>query len=365
MRIAALLAVLVGLVSGCAPSASSPTLLVVLPSPTSHSVVSPSPFVVASPSRPTTSFDADWLLFEWFAGRDHKDVQLVRADGSDRRVVAQGIEPTLEHADATWSPDGQTIAFVVGDAYDDSSIWTVPFDGAGASQLIGADDRCRLGVAFPSYSPDGRHLLFTCMDGTSGTSTDVHETVEVMDLASRERTPVVTLKSQEELVWPTWSPDARTALVTVNTWAKDLTTQTGSYLATVPIAGGPLMPLMDADTWATNGRWSPVDDRIVYATRGYGTVDANGDKLMSFRSTIETIKPDGSDHQTIWPGTDVTVGRVGLPHWTPDGDHLIVSVGTGDRVISDIHPATLTLDGRLRTIAALTSGVAFSPRPTR
>ena len=67
---------------------------------------------------------------------------------------------------------------------------------------------------------------------------------------------------------------------------------------------------------------------------------------------------------SIWPGTDAAVGRVAAPRWTPDGDHLVVSVATGNETISDIHPATLTLDGRLETIGPLTSGVAFTPRPT-
>ena len=120
------------------------------------------------------------------------------------------------------------IAFVVGDSYDGASIWTVPVDGHGAAKLIGPDDRCRLGVAFPSYSHDGRKLIYSCQDGTSGTSPDVHETLEILDLASGERSSVVTLRGQDELVWPTWSRDGTTAVVTVNTWAEDLTTQTGS-----------------------------------------------------------------------------------------------------------------------------------------
>lgn len=334
------------------PTAAQPTAAATAPFSRSTATTP-----TAAPSG-SAALDGDWLLFEWYApGKNVKDVMVVRPDGSERRVLATDIEPGLEHADATWSPDGATIAFVVGDWYDGASIWTVPIDGHGAKKLIGPDDRCRLGVAFPSYSPDGRRLMYSCQDGTSGTSPDVHETLAILDLASGERASVVTLRGRDELVWPTWSRDGTTSVFTVNTWAPDLTTQTGSYIATVPIAGGPIKPLMDADTWATDGRWSPTDDRIVYATHGYGVKD------MSVRSTIETIRSDGTDHRTIWPGTDAADGRVGAPHWTPDGGHLVVSVATGSDKISDIHPASLTLDGRLETIPALTGGVGFTPRP--
>lgn len=144
----------------------------------------------------------------------------------------------------------------------------------------------------------------------------------------------------------------------MNTWSDDLSTQLGSYIATVPVSGGPLTPLTSPDEWATRPDWSPTEDVIAFATHGTEVKD------MSLRSTIETIKPDGTDRRTIWPGADAVVGRVAVPRWTPDGDHLIVSVATGSDTISDICAATLGLDGRLERIAGQTSGVGFALRPT-
>jgi len=353
------------LASACAarPETSAPTPAfsgtpaVTAGAPSETSTPDPGTPSVASGSPSTADLDGDWLLFEWYAGRPVKDVMLMRPDGTERHPVATDVETGLEHADATWSPDGRTIAFDVGAWYDGVSIWTVPIDGHGATKLIGPDDHCRLGVAAPSYSPDGRRLMYVCQDGTSGTSPDVHETLEVMDLGSGARTTIVTMRGQEELVWPSWSRDGTAAVFTVNTWAEDLATQLGSYVATIPLTGGQGTPLTDADSWAADPRWSPTDDVIAFGTHGFAEKD------MSVRSTIETIRPDGTGRHTIWPGTEAAVGRVGDARWATGGDQLIVSVATGTDDIADIHPASLTLDGRLDRIATPMSGVAWSPRP--
>jgi Tol biopolymer transport system component len=337
---------------GSGPSTAGPT------AHTGEPTIGATALATSAPTR-TTTLDSDWLAFEWYEpGRSVKDLLLMRPDGSERRVIASDIEPGKYHGGATWSPDGETIAFVVGHVYAGAAIWTVGIDGVGATELLGPDERCPLGVAFPSYSPDGRRLMYACQQGASGTSPDVRETLELLDLASGERTPVLTLYGQEELVWPSWSRDGMTAVFTVNTWAEDLTTQTGSYIATVPLSGGSMTPFMAADTWATDGRWSPTEDVIAYATHGFE------EQSMAVRSTIETILPDGTEQRTIWPGTDAAVGRVAAPRWMPDGEGLIVSVATGATTIGDIRPATLTLDGRLVPIGGGTSGVAFTPRPS-
>jgi Tol biopolymer transport system component len=343
--------VLAACLLGCTPSASGPATQAATLGPTA------SPAATLSPAPSASALDGDWLLFEWFAGRQVKDVLLVRPDGSERHVLATDIARDLGHFDATWSPDGQTIAFDVGEWYEGTSIWEVPIDGRGAAQLLGPDARCRLGVAFASYSPDGRQLMYVCQDGTSGTSPDVHETLEILDLATGGRSSLVTLRGRQELIEPSWSRDGATAVFTIDYWSEDLLTQVGSAIATVPIAGGEISLLTAADVWAGDPRWSPTADLIVYGTHGYS------DKDMTLVSTIRVIGPDGSGARVIWPGTDASIGRLGAARWWPDGDHLIVSIATGTDVIEDIQAGSLTLEGRLEGIASHTSGVRFVPRP--
>lgn len=336
---------------GCTPSASSTATQAATPFPIA------SPAATPAGSATTSGLEGEWLLFEWFAGRQVKDVLLVRPDGSERHVLAADIARDLGHFDATWSPDGQTIAFDVGEWYEGTSIWKVPVGGQGATQLLGPDDRCRLGVAFASYSPDGRQLMYVCQDGTSGTAPDVHETLEILDLATGDRASVVTLRGREELIGPSWSRDGARAVFTINYWSEDLMTQLGSAIASVPVAGGEITVLTAKDEWAGDPRWSPTEDLIVYSTHGYAEKD------MSLVSSVMVVAPDGSGARTIWPGTGAGAGRLGAARWSPDGSYLIVSIATGTDTIEDIRGGTLSLDGRLAVLASGTSGVRFVPRP--
>lgn len=70
-------------------------------------------------------------------------VVLVRPDGSDRRVLADGREPA-------WSPDGSEIFFAAADG-----IRRVPVEGGSATPVPNAT-----GGREPAVSPDGRWLAF-------------------------------------------------------------------------------------------------------------------------------------------------------------------------------------------------------------
>jgi Tol biopolymer transport system component len=56
---------------------------------------------------------------------------------------------------ATWSPDGQTIAFT-SNRTGDPEIYTVRLDGSGLTRLTSTPGR----DAHPSFSPDGRRIAF-------------------------------------------------------------------------------------------------------------------------------------------------------------------------------------------------------------
>ncbi len=147
MRISAfwvVLAVSLLVATGCAvaPGASSPPP----GSPSTTSSVAPS-----SPATATAIAEADQALlaFEWFAGRDFKDVVTIRQDGTGRRALATDIEPDKDHAVLDWSPDGQTIAFVVGEWYEGTSIWTVGVDGQAATRAHRTERRLPAGRQLP------------------------------------------------------------------------------------------------------------------------------------------------------------------------------------------------------------------------
>lgn len=80
---------------------------------------------------------------------------LVKPDGTGWRPAAEGVVAG-EQRDASWSPDGARLAFVVSTRDGASEVWIAEAASGAARRLSapGARDEA------PAWSPDGRHLVF-------------------------------------------------------------------------------------------------------------------------------------------------------------------------------------------------------------
>ena len=93
--------------------------------------------------------DPDWSphgnrLLYLHVGSSNRPLYTINADGSARqRCGSLNVVRT-----ARWSPDGTRIALTAHDA-----VWIVNADGSGLHRI-------RPSAAYPSWSPDGRHLVF-------------------------------------------------------------------------------------------------------------------------------------------------------------------------------------------------------------
>ncbi len=99
---------------------------------------------------PAWSPDGQQIAFTRLGPQGEVRIVVMNADGSAKHAVT----PTLAHPGdraptALWSPDGQRIAF-----WDDFAIYVVDADGSGLRRLT------RNAFEGPSWSPDGRKLLF-------------------------------------------------------------------------------------------------------------------------------------------------------------------------------------------------------------
>jgi TolB protein len=98
--------------------------------------------------------DATRILY---IGGDYQ-LHTINADGSGRRRIGN-VGPIRS---ARWSPDGARIALTRRDA-----IWIVNADGSGLHKI-------RQSAAYPSWTPDGGHLVFTAY-GSGSSGPELHQ----------------------------------------------------------------------------------------------------------------------------------------------------------------------------------------------
>jgi len=110
-------------------------------------------------------------------------IWIVPSKGGEPKQLTQVGNPAGGHGAPTWSPDGQTIAFDVGD-WATSKIWTISTDGKNlrniSPNIFSAGD--------PVFGPDGKSVYF--IDGTglsisqinlSATGEPVGEPLKLLD----------------------------------------------------------------------------------------------------------------------------------------------------------------------------------------
>ena len=118
----------------------------------------------ANDDHPEFSPDGKKILYHHgFQGsKSPQQVWLMNADGSNQHAITS--DPGRQDYDPSFSPDGRQIVFQAstGGVY---SIWIVNTDGTGAHKLTSPS----IDDDIPVFSPDGKRILFTrsLADGTS------------------------------------------------------------------------------------------------------------------------------------------------------------------------------------------------------
>ena len=225
--------------------------------------------------------------------------QLFVADaGGGRERPLTAAEADAEGA--TWSPDGDRIAFSKRDPERESDevtdaqtdIYVMNPDGTDEIQLTdlaGAE-------GIPTWSPDGKRIAFSTSKGDEG---DIY----VMNSDGTELTRLTELPGVE--IEPVWSPDGeRIAFSTEWVDRADVYVMNSD--------GSELRRLTDPAVGESSPTWSPDGDRLAfYRESDQGT-------------SIVIANEDGSDQREVLsPGEDELA--FSAPVWSPDSKQLAFS----------------------------------------
>ncbi|HEY2777455.1 MAG TPA: hypothetical protein VGI77_06090 [Gaiellaceae bacterium] len=224
--------------------------------------------------EPHWSPDGKLILFDSDYARTPKSIIslfTIRPDGSELKKLP--LVTGLFNGEATWSPDGKNIAYT----FDESNIPAQP-QGIQIAQADGSFPYALTRVQFPnhndqrpSWSPDGRWIVFTEHYGQ-----DQSQILKVRDV-SGTATPLTPFELNANNA--KWSPDGTKILFNSHNDAKpgqnaNLFTMApnGSHLTQITHYHGELSAFADS--------WSPDGTEIVFHLRGSRADGSNVNQLF-------------------------------------------------------------------------------------
>ena len=187
--------------------------------------------VPADQSHPSWSPDGELVAFDSFTeqaeGPAKVDLWTVRADGSDAKLVVSCTEPCLQAAYPAWSPDGRRIAFTAYDIRSDftwgrSHLQVLDVDSGEITEILTSDGG-KTAYYTPRWSPDGESLVFVIQTYTDESEeTTLTSFVAIIDSipgGEPRRVTPADLLAQE----PDWAPSDRilfSTAVDINDWSE-------------------------------------------------------------------------------------------------------------------------------------------------
>jgi Tol biopolymer transport system component len=235
------------------------------------------------------------------AGKPLPGIYTMNADGSNFRLAVK--LKGKWNGTPSFSPDGKTLLFDASDGgrFQLGHVYVMPSGGA-------ADDVKDLGVgSAPSWAPDGKRIVFYVHHGNPD---GAEPGVWTMNADGSARSWMCTGHG------PRWSPDGKRLVV-----VDDLEgTRDGLYLLDLPKKEELEVVLSRTYSMIAGFAWSPDGKRVVYirdAGRGSELViqPLEGDDRAE---RVRLAKPPG-DLRTIRGGRQIGW----RPSWSPDGKHVL------------------------------------------
>jgi Tol biopolymer transport system component len=210
----------------------------------------------------------------------------------------------------SFSPDGKAVVFVRnGVRRGFGLIYRIGLDGSGLRRLSPPCGGPCLGDADPVYSRDGATIAFERFVRTGASAGGAIFTIKADGSQPSEVTRVRPKREDHE---PQWLPDGMIAFTRILTRGPD--THVGALFEIDP--QGTRLRQLNAfsRTYANDARWSPDGTMILF--------DSYPDGVWAQPVNVYTMHPNGSDRKqlTHYTGT-TTKGFVGA--WSPNGAWIV------------------------------------------
>jgi Tol biopolymer transport system component len=255
-----------------------------------------------SPSGFSISPDGQWVAFV-LGDNNQEDVFVMRADGSELKQLTN--DPYRDRG-ATWSPDSRTIAFRSDRPAEGTSgttvyeHWQIGRDGTGLRKITSID----VAAANPIFAPNGRSIAMFHPKAAGG------DELLLMDPDGSNVRTVAT--SAQGFGAPVWSPDSRRVAF------REVQGSGGrAYLLDVTRAGATPEPLPEMNFNPLE--WLPDGSAIV------------GNRLATDRPAQAVVYDVAAQRFEELSG--------GGPSWLPDG-RQVVTLRDGNTAIQVVDRAT-------------------------
>jgi TolB protein len=235
------------------------------------------------------------------AAMSHNGLVEASADGSNRWLIFDDQKRSV--VAPAWSPTGERIAFGVGGAFQNilgfgvvtSNIATIKPDGTGFKLLTEGERNDN----FPSWSPDGRRLVFRTVEKTG-------KGLRILNTDTGEMKVLTEGKNDN---FPFWSPIGDEICFTSDREDNDY------EIYTIHADGTGLRRITHIPGNDAHATWSPDGEWLAFATEKQGFKDEmplHPHNPQSY-GELAVIRPDGSDIRilTANPWED------SAPRWAP------------------------------------------------
>lgn len=275
---------------------------------TAQKLLSPKRLTNLKDAYPVLSPDGARVLFQ--SNRtDNWQIYVMKLDGTE---LVQLTKHKANDATPVWSPDGSKIVFASDRDDSDSDIYVMDSDGTNQKRLTNqaGDD------SHPHWSPDGTHIVFNSARSTPDLKADwAQQFIETFTMKAdgSEIKQITSFKTVS--TYPSYSPDGKQIVfrrvINEAGFQWDLSnSQRNSEIFVMNSDGTNPINLSKNAAYDGWGAWSPDGKWILFSSNRSGPANIG---------QLYIINPDGSNLQKITDGPGAFV----QPSWSKDGKKIL------------------------------------------